>query len=60
MTVTVPSMQLCQGRVRLGVRENFFTERAAGHWNRLPREVLKAPSMPVFKKHLGDALKYVV
>lgn len=31
-------MELSHGRFMLGVRERFFTQRVAEHWNRLPRK----------------------
>ena len=34
-----------EGRYRLDVRGNLFTERAVRHWNRLPRDGVDAPSL---------------
>ncbi|KFP34404.1 hypothetical protein N325_12512, partial [Colius striatus] len=43
-------LNLCQGRCKLGIRRNLFTERNWNrHWNRLPREVLESLSLEVFK-----------
>ena len=50
-------MELGQGRVRLGIREKLINERVAGHWDRLPRDVVMSPSLLEFKKHLDTALR---
>ncbi|KAJ7414061.1 hypothetical protein BTVI_41745 [Pitangus sulphuratus] len=42
-------MKLCQGRFRLDIRKRFFTQRVTGHWNKLPREMIIAPSLTQFK-----------
>ena len=52
--------ELHQGRVRLGIRNNFFIVRELKHWNRLPREVVHASWLLVFKSHLDNALNNVL
>ena len=52
--------KLKEGRFRLDVRQTFFTVRVVRHWHRLPRVVVDAPSLAVFKARLDGAWSNLV
>ena len=52
--------KLKEGRFRSHVRKKFFTVRVVRYWKRLPREVVDAPSLEVFKARLDGALSELV
>ena len=52
--------KLEEGRFRLDIRNKFFTVRVVRHWNRLPREVVNAFFLEVFKAWLDGAVSNLV
>ena len=52
--------KLRQGSFRLDFRRKYFAERVVTHWNRLPKEVVNAPSLEAFKARLDVSLGSLV
>ena len=44
----------------MDIRRKFFTQRVVTPWNRLPEEVVDAPSLEAFKARLDVALGSLV
>ena len=52
--------KLKEGRLRLDIRGKFFTKIVVRCWNRLPRELVDAPSLELLKARLDGALGSLV
>ena len=52
--------KLIEGRFSLDIRMKLFTRNMTGHWNRLSREAVDAPSLEAFKSRLDGALGNLV
>jgi len=49
-----------EGRFSLDMRKKSFSLKVMGHWDRLPREVVDAPSLETFKVRLDWALSTLI
>ncbi|GAB0179132.1 hypothetical protein GRJ2_000378500 [Grus japonensis] len=52
--------RLKECRFRLDIRKKYFIKRVEKHWNRLPREVVDAPSLETFRVRLDGALSNLI
>ncbi|KFV44762.1 hypothetical protein N341_07515, partial [Tyto alba] len=52
--------KLKEGRFSLDIRKKFFTMRVVKHLNKLPKEVVDAPSLEAFKFRLVGALSNLI
>jgi len=43
-------LRLCQGKFRVDIRRNLFSERVAMHWKRLPGDLMESLSLEIFMK----------
>ena len=49
-----------EDRFKIDIGKKFFTMRVVKHWNKLPGEVVDAPSLETFKAGLDGALTNVI
>ncbi|KFQ22926.1 hypothetical protein N332_03479, partial [Mesitornis unicolor] len=52
--------KLEKDRFTLNIRKKFFNMRVVDHWHRLPREVMQATFLEIFKVRLDGALSNLI
>ena len=50
-------LKLHQGRFRLDIRRNFFSERVLRYRHKLPQEVVKSLLLKMFKEKVDEILR---
>jgi len=53
-------LKLYQGKFRLNIRKNFYSEKVTRHLNMLPREMVVSPSLEVFKERIDVVVRDIV
>ncbi|KFZ55827.1 hypothetical protein N321_13972, partial [Antrostomus carolinensis] len=52
--------KLKEGRFGLDIKKKFFTMRVVRQWDRLPKEMVDAPSLKTFQVKLEGALSNLI
>ncbi|KFQ32437.1 hypothetical protein N332_06876, partial [Mesitornis unicolor] len=52
--------KLKEGRFRLDIIKKLLFKKVVKHWNKLPSEVVDAPSLETFKARLDGALNNLI
>lgn len=52
----VPRFKLHQGKVSLDITKHLSTKSVLKHWNRVSEDMVAAPRLSVFKRHLDNTL----
>lgn len=47
-------------QIRLNIQETFFTVYVVRHWNRMPKEVVNATSLELFKTRFDETLRNLI
>ena len=49
-------LKLKEARFQLNIKKNLLSVRAVPQWNKLPQELVSAPTLEAFKKNLDNHL----
>lgn len=42
----------------MDIGKNFFLERVAKHWNRMPRDLVESPFLEEFKRYVHQSMHH--